>query len=126
VDERAALQLLSLLQRDGRFLDFVQQDISGFADAQIGQAARLVHDGCSKALARHLSIERVVDGQEGQPTVVEVGFDPRATKLTGNVSGSAPYRGVLRHQGWRAQRLELPQVVADYDFAVLAPAEVEL
>ena len=39
----AALQLLALLQREARLIDFVQEDLSGYTDAEIGGPARLVH-----------------------------------------------------------------------------------
>jgi hypothetical protein len=121
-----ALQLLSLLQREGRLVDFLQQDIAGFSDSEIGSAARVVHEGCRKALTSHAEIVPVRSEAEGVALVLQAGFDARAIKLTGNVHGSAPYRGTLRHRGWRAQRLELPELVGDHDASVLAPAEVEL
>lgn len=121
-----ALGLLALLQREGRLIDFLQQDVSGFADAQIGAAARVVHDGCAKALASHAAIVPILSEAEGSRVTLEAGFDARAVRLTGDVHGSAPYRGVLRHRGWRAERLELPLAVGDHDANVLAPAEVEM
>jgi Domain of unknown function (DUF2760) len=121
-----ALQLLALLQREGRLVDFLQQDVSAFGDAEIGAAARVVHDGCAKALKSHATIEPVRGEAEGARVTLDAGFDARAIKLTGNVGGSAPYSGVLRHKGWRADRLELPLAVGDHDASVLAPAEVEL
>jgi hypothetical protein len=123
---QAAFALLGLLQREGRLVDFVQQDISAFSDADIGAAARLVHAGCRKALAEHVRIRPVVEQAEGSSLRIESGYDPMAYKLTGNVSGSAPYTGVLRHKGWRAELLELPEAVAGVDDSVLMPAEVEL
>jgi hypothetical protein len=121
----AALQLLGLLQREGRFVDFVQQDITSFDDVDVGAAARVVHQGCRKALAEHTKIAPVRNEDEGaQVTLAEV--DPSAVKLTGNVTGSPPFSGVLRHRGWRAESLRLPEPVADHDLSVLAPAEVEL
>ncbi len=121
-----ALQLLSLLQREGRFVDFVQQDIVSFPDADVGAAARVVHDGCRKALAAHATIEPVRTEDEGARVVLADGFDADEVKLTGGVTGRPPYSGVLRHRGWRATRLELPQVVGSYDARILAAAEVEL
>lgn len=122
----AALGLLSLLQREGRLVDFVQQDVSAFSDADIGAAARLVHAGCRKALAEHVSIQPVATQAEGSPIRLEAGYEPAAYKLTGQVSGSAPYTGVLRHKGWRATSLSLPESVAGVDNSVLMPAEVEV
>lgn len=122
----AALALLGLLQKEGRLIDFVQQDITAFSDADIGAAARVVHAGCRKALGEHVRIRPVVDQAEGSRFVVEPGFDPVAYKLTGNVRGQAPYSGILRHKGWRAETMELPEPVAGVDGSVLMPAEVEV
>ena len=121
----AALQLLALLQREGRLIDFLQQDVTAFPDADIGAAARVVHDGCKKALAAHFDIKPVRGEREGGPVTLEV-VEPNAVKLVGNVSGTAPFRGTLRHRGWRVESLRLPKLVAGYDPYVLAPAEVEL
>ncbi len=121
-----ALQLLALLQRDGQLIDFLQQDVSAFGDADVGAAARAVHDRCAKALGQHASIVPVFEQDEGATVTLEPGFDPATVKLTGNVRGSAPYTGVLRHRGWRAASLSLPRAVGDHDASVLAPAEVEL
>ncbi len=122
----AALQLLALFQREGRLVDFLKQDVASFDDAEIGAAARVVHEGCRKALDAHAQIEPVRAEDEGANVSVESGFDPASIKLTGDVRGAAPYRGVLRHRGWRATSLELPEAVGENDSHVLAPAEVEL
>ena len=53
-------------------------------------------------------------------------FDPSAVKLVGNVGGTRPFRGTLRHRGWRIEWLELPRRVEGSDARVIAPAEVEL
>jgi hypothetical protein len=121
-----ALQLLSLLQREGRLVDFLQQDIATFPDADVGAAARVVHDGCRKALRAHATIEPVRAENEGARVVLPAGFAPDEVKLTGSVGGQPPYAGVLRHRGWRATRLDLPTIVGGHDARVLAPAEVEL
>jgi hypothetical protein len=121
-----ALQLLSLLQREGRLVDFLQQDIAAFPDADVGAAARVVHDGCRKALRAHATIEPVRSEDEGARVVLSAGFAPDEVKLTGGVGGQPPYAGVLRHRGWRATRLDLPQIVGAHDAHILAPAEVEL
>lgn len=121
-----ALQLLALFQREGRLVDFLQQDITSFSDGEIGGVARVVHEGCRKALREHAQIEPVRAEEEGAPLTLQAGFDPTQVKLSGNVQGSAPYRGVLRHRGWRAVKLTLPVPVKGHDAKVLAPAEVEL
>ena len=119
-----ALQLLSLLQREGRFVDFVEQEITAFGDADIGAAARLVHDGCRRALHAHGRIVSVRSEAEGAPlTLQQASAD---VKLVGNVAGSAPYRGVLRHRGWRVEELTLPTSIGAHDPKLVAPAELEL
>jgi hypothetical protein len=121
-----ALQLLSLLQREGRLVDFLQQDIAAFPDADVGVAARVVHEGCRRALRTHAQIEPVLVDDEGSRVKLEAGFDADEVKLVGDVRGEPPYAGVLRHRGWRAIKFELPLVVGRHDVNVLAPAEVEL
>ncbi|APR83152.1 Hypothetical protein A7982_08501 [Minicystis rosea] len=122
----SALQLLALFQREGRLVDFLEQEIAGFGDAEIGGVARVVHEGCRKALREHVTIEPVRNEEEGTPVTLVAGFNPSEVKLSGNVAGSAPYKGVLRHRGWRAAKATLPVPVAGHDPNVLAPAEVEL
>ena len=130
VDEAAlarngALQLLGLLQREGRLVDFIQQDIATFDDADVAAAARVVHDGCRRAVGSHADIQPVRAEEEGTSITLEK-VDADAIKLTGNVSGSAPYSGTLRHRGWRAADLSLPRAMEGHDLTILAPAEVEL
>jgi hypothetical protein len=121
----AALQLLGLLQREGRLVDFIEQDIVAFSDADVGVAARVVHEGCRKALHGHVELEAIRREEEGAKLVVET-LDGGAVKLTGNVQGAAPFKGTLRHKGWRAKKITLPEIVEGHDPSVLAPAEVEL
>jgi hypothetical protein len=121
----AALQLLALFQREGRFVDFLEEDIASFADADIGAAARVVHSGCRKALRDHVKLEPVRSEEEGvKLTLPEV--DPNEVKLTGNVQGKGPHTGVLRHRGWKAVSITLPTAVPGHDARVVAQAEVEL
>lgn len=121
-----ALLFLSLLQREGRFVDFLQQDIGAFSDADVGAAARVVHEGCRRALRAHATVEPVRSETEGARVTLLAGFDADAVKLVGDVKGEPPYAGVLRHRGWRASKMELPQTVGVHDQHILAPAEVEL
>ena len=125
-DLRPALQLLCALQKEGRLVDFVQQDILAFSDADVGAAARVVHDGCRRALQRIVKFDPVHDTDEGHSVTVPAGYDATSLLLTGNVSGLPPFRGTLRHRGWRASGLTLPDMVSDADCTVVAPAEVEL
>lgn len=122
----SALQLLGLLQQEGRFVDFIEEDMRGFSDTDIGAAARVVHAGCRKAINEHLNILPVRDEQEGTRVTLEVGFDATTTRPTGNVSGEPPFIGTLVHRGWRATKINLPKIARHHDVSVLAPAEVEL
>lgn len=124
--DTGALVLLSLLQSEGRFIDFVQQDITGYPDSDVGAVARVVHAGCRKVLSSHLRIAAIRGEPEGQRVALEPGFDPNRIKLTGNVGGSGRLSGVLRHRGWQATEVHLPTVVDRAGTQVLAPAEVEL
>ncbi|CAN5485292.1 DUF2760 domain-containing protein [soil metagenome] len=122
----AALQLLALLQRDARLIDFVQEDLSGYSDAEIGGPARLVHEGCAKVLREHFTLAPVRAEAEGSRITLNDGFDARAIRLTGNVVGQAPFHGALSHRGWRATEVKLPKLAVGHDATVLAQAEVEL
>jgi hypothetical protein len=121
------LRVLALLQRDGRLIDFLEEDIEPYADAQIGAAVRDIHRGCRKALHEYLTIEPVMDAAEEARVTVGPDFDPAAIRLIGNVDGSPPFQGVLKHHGWRARAVQLPALPgATDDAAVLSPAEVEI
>lgn len=122
----AALQLLSLLQREGRLIDFLREDVTGFSDEEIGAAARVVHEGCQKVLSNYFELTPVRQEEEGDAVVLEAGFDAKRHRLTGNVSGTPPYRGSLAHAGWEVKATHLPSLSADHDPHVVAPAEVEL
>lgn len=122
----AALQLLSLLQREGRLIDFLREDVTGFSDDEVGAAARVVHEGCQKVLSNYFELSPVREEEEGDAVVLESGFDAKRHRLTGNVSGTPPYRGSLAHAGWEVKATHLPTLNADHDPNVVAPAEVEL
>lgn len=123
---QSALQLLGLLQREGRFVDFLQEDIGAYTDAQIGAAARVVHDQCRKALLAHVTLERIRTELEGQRVTLNSGFSASEIRLTGQVAGEPPFTGALTHAGWRAAKIELPKLSEGHDVRVIAPAEVEL
>lgn len=124
--ETAALQLLGLLQREARFIDFVQEDVQAYGDAEIGAAARVVHEGCRKVLREHFTFEPVRAEAEGSRLTLQPGFDAAAVRVTGNVVGQPPFTGTLGHRGWRATETRLPKLGQGHDASVLAQAEVEL
>ena len=120
-----AVQILALLQRDGRLIDFLREDVGGYPDAQIGAAVRDVHAGCRTALQRYLTLEPVLEGEEGRAVAIDRNADPSRVKVLGHAAAAAPVRGVLRHRGWEATRVELPPLPAT-GRAIVAPAEVDV
>ncbi len=121
----AALQLLGLFQAEARLLDFLE-DISAYSDADVGAAARIVHEGCRKVLKEYFDITPVRSEEEGTRITVPKGFDSSEIRLTGNIVGTPPFSGVLVHRGWRATKVKLPQLAEGHRVDILAPAEVEL
>lgn len=124
--ETAALQVLGLMQREARFVDFVQEDVANYTDAEIGAAARVVHEGCRKVLKEHFQLAPVRTEAEGSRITVAPGFDTTAIRLTGNVVGQAPFTGTLTHRGWKVTQMQLPQLTDEEAAATIAQAEVEL
>ena len=122
----SALFVLGVLQREGRFIDFLQEDVSPFSDAEVGAAARVVHEGCRKVLQQYVAVKPVLPDAEGARVSVPVGFDAGRIRLTGNVTGQPPFMGALKHHGWVTQEIRLPDLNPTLDPRVLAPAEVEL
>ena len=122
----SGLMLLAAFQREGRLVDFLQQDVAGFSDEEIGAAARVVHSGCRKALRQFFEVAPALNGAEGAPMTVPAGFDAQRTRLTGNVSGQPPFKGTLRHHGWIVTDIRMPSISEALDPRVIAPAEVEL
>jgi hypothetical protein len=121
-----AVQMLALLQRDGRLIDFLAENISAYPDAQLGAAVRTIHDTCRQVLDHYVKLEPILNSAEDQPVTVQAGFDPADIKLIGNVAGKPPLRGVLRHKGWRVKEVNLPPLPQAAGRMVVAPAEIEL
>jgi hypothetical protein len=122
----SGLTLLAAFQREGRLIDFLQQDVASYADEEVGAAARVVHGGCRKALGQLFEIAPAANGAEGAAMTVPAGFDAQRIRLTGNVSGRAPFKGVLKHHGWIVTSVRMPSISDALDPRVIAPAEVEL
>jgi Domain of unknown function (DUF2760) len=123
--EPTAIEMLALLQRDGRLVDFLMEDISQYPDVQVGAAVREVHTGCRQSLLQHLTLTPVLDAQEGGRVTVDAGTDAARVKIVGNVPGDPPFQGVLRHRGWLAAGVDLPSLPPS-GRTVVAPAEVEV
>ena len=121
-----ALQILSILQRDSRLIDFLMEDIGAYSDDQVGAAVRNLHDQSREALLRYVALKPVIDGVEGTNTRVPA-TDPNMVKLLGNVpaNGKAS-QGILRHKGWRVERIDLPKLAGGQNVNIVAPAEIEI
>ena len=126
VDPTTALQVLAILQREGRFIDFLQEEVTQFSDEEVGAAARVVHEGCKRGLKDHLALEPVRIEEEGTAVELAEGFDAHRLKLTGNVCGKPPFKGRLAHPGWQVKEILLPTLSDNHDPRILAPAEIEL
>ena len=122
----AALQLLGLLQKEARFIDFIEEDIAAYSDADIGIAARVVHEGCRKTIKDHFSLAPVRSETEGNKITLQQGFDASTVRLTGNIVGNAPFTGSLIHKGWQVTDIRLPKLTQGHNAAIIAAAEVEL
>lgn len=122
----AALQLLSLLQQEARFIDFMQEDLKGFSDAEIGAAARVIHEGGQKVLNEYFSFAPVRSEDEETRITLPQGFNAAEVRLTGNVVGEAPFTGTLIHRGWKVTEIKLPKLAEGHDARIVAAAEVEL
>ena len=121
-----SLQLLGILQRDARFLDFVMENLTSFNDEQIGAAVRTLHENTRGVLDRYVGLEPVIDGVEGTYAKID-GVESGAVKLLGKVpaNGKAP-GGVLRHRGWKVTKVDFPPVFNPQKTNVIAQAEIEV
>ncbi len=125
-ERRMFLHLFSMLQREGRLMDFLAEDLNQYEDAQIGAAVRAVHAGCLRIVQEYLDPRPILDAAEGGNVVIDDDFDPGAVKLTGRVVGKPPFEGILRHKGWQVGKLKLPTLSGSQNAQIIIPAEVEL
>ena len=125
-----AVQMLALLQREGRLVDFVLEDVAAYSDAQIGAAVRDIHAGCRRALDRYMTLQAVIAGREGDAVTIgqDQPFDPASFHLVGNVTGQPPFRGTLLHSGWRVSQVQLPPLPPQGTSGrtIVAPAQIEV
>ena len=122
------VSFLATLQERGRLVDFVMEDVTTYDDAQVGAAARVVHEGCRAALQEHFNIRSVREENEGSSVAVPVGYAADEYRLIGNIRGAGPFSGTLVHRGWKTEWVKLPRILrVDPDrLPTIAPAEVEL
>jgi hypothetical protein len=128
--EAEIVSLLAALQEKGRFVDFLMDDITPYEDAQVGAAARVVHQGCRAVLDEHFAIEPVQSTAEGSPVTVPADHAADEYRLTGNLSGETPFTGTLVHKGWKTSSVKLPRLIDvtgdEKRLPAIAPAEVEI
>ncbi len=118
-----AVQILAILQRDARLIDFLMEDIAGYSDEQVGAAVRDVQEQSRQSLTRYLRLSPVIDGVEGTFTKTD-GMDATSIKFIGNVPATGKAAGgTLRHKGWKAEKVDLPSTPPSM---VLALAELEV
>lgn len=125
--EAEVLSFLAALQEKGRLVDFLMDDVTAFDDAQVGAAARVVHEGCRAALNDCMTIVPVTESQEGATISIPKGHRADEYRLTGKLSGEGPFNGAVVHRGWKATSTRLPQVIVpEGELPCIAPAEVEV
>jgi hypothetical protein len=107
-------------------VDFLQEDLTSFSDEEVGAAARVVHSGGKKVITEYFALSPIRSEDEETRVTIEEGFDSQSVRLTGNVTGNAPFSGTLIHKGWKADKVTLPKLSENYNASVIAPAEVEL
>jgi hypothetical protein len=129
--DSGAIRLLALLQREGRLLDFLYEDLSQYSDDKVGAVVRGVHEQCRRALDSAVELGPVVDGVEGTVTnLASAQVNPKDTakvKLMGNVPADGKAEaGILQHKGWKVKKLTLPAEDASSKANIVAPAEIEV
>jgi hypothetical protein len=123
-DSRSAVQLLGALQREGRLVDFLMDEVEGASDADIGVAARVIHRGCRQVIEGYFDLAPAYPGIEGERVTIEAGYDPSVIEVVGSVA-EAPFTGVLNHQGWMIRTVKLPSLTSAFSATLLQRAEVE-
>lgn len=121
-----ALHLLTVLQREARFIDYIQEDLGGYDDASVGGVSRKVHDDCAASIRKYFALRHILDDDEQSTVEVPKGFDPGRIRVTGHPVGEPPYQGTLQHRGWIASKASFPQRTGAQDPTIICPAEVEI
>ncbi|MDZ7664915.1 MAG: DUF2760 domain-containing protein [Desulfotignum sp.] len=124
--QRLFLHTLSVLQREGRLLDFFDEDLGRYDDAQIGAAVRSIQEDCKRAVKKYIDPRPVVDSDEGESVTIPPGFDMDAITLVGDVAGDPPFEGIVKHPGWKAGKKEVPKLSDIQDPAIITPAEIQI
>jgi hypothetical protein len=117
---------LTAFQREGRFIDFLFEELKNYSDEQVGATVRIIQESCKKILLRHVAVTPVTTAEEGNDIVLEKGFDPQTFQLVGDIRGEPPFKGVIRHRGWKVIKWEIPDLSGDVKPEIVMPAEVEI
>jgi Domain of unknown function (DUF2760) len=117
---------LGLLQEKGRLVDFLMDDVTPYEDAEVGAAARVVHQGCQQVLQEYFKISAISETREGAEVTVPAGYSPDQYRLVGKLTGEPPFTGTLLHKGWKTESVKLPRIAVTERLPAIAPAEVEL
>ncbi len=124
--DHSHLRLLSLLQEEGRIIDFFQEDISNFTDEQVGKAIRNMHASCKKRIEELITIRPILEEKEGEIVTIPEGFNGQEIKILGKSTQKAPFTGTLKHKGWKAHKHSLPKALGELQDEVIQAAEVEV
>jgi uncharacterized protein DUF2760 len=124
--ESEVVAFLALFQEKGRFVDFLMEEVTGYEDAEVGAAARVIHQGCRQVLQEYFKIVPVSDAQEGTQVTLPPGYATDQYRVVGKLSGEPPFTGTLLHKGWKTESVKLPRIVSSGRLPPIAPAEVEL
>lgn len=124
--DSAHLRLLALLQKEGRLIDFLKEDIAAYSDAQVGAAVRSIHAKCRDSIEEFVTLRPLFTEEEGAIVTVPKGYDPSVIKIIGRVNGEPPYKGILRHRGWKAHKESLPKKSMHAERSIVSPAEIEV
>ena len=124
--ESEIVAFFALLQEKGRLVDFLMEDVAGYDDAEVGAAARVIHQGCRQVLQEYFKISPVSDAQEGTQVTVPTGYATDQYRVVGKLSGDPPFTGTLLHKGWKTEFVKLPRIVTSGRLPSIAPAEVEI
>ena len=124
--EAEIVAFFGLLQEKGRLVDFLMEDVTAYEDAEVGAAARVIHQGCRQVLQEYFKISAISEAQEGTEVTVPAGYSPDQYRLVGKLTGEPPFTGTLLHKGWKTEFVKLPRIVVTERLPAIAPAEVEL
>ena len=124
--ESEIVAFFALLQEKGRLVDFLMDDIAGYEDAEVGAAARVVHQGCRQILDEYFKISAISEAQEGAQVTLPAGYPADQYRIVGKLAGEPPFTGTLLHKGWKTDGVKLPRIVTSGKLPAIAPAEVEL